>query len=121
MYVNFTRFGHSLVPDFIKAADTQDSLPLEGNFFNISVIQSKGSDTADMLKGLTQCPSEAFDGFVANTLTDKLYAEANSMGKFFGLDLVSLNIQVNIFLYSESTIMICTMLTYLFYNFFYLI
>ncbi|CAL4125935.1 unnamed protein product, partial [Meganyctiphanes norvegica] len=87
------RFGHSLVPDFIKVANKQDSLPLEGNFFNINVIQSNGSDTSDMLKGVAQCPSEAFDGVVANTLTDKLFAEVNSMGKFFGLDLVSLNIQ----------------------------
>ncbi|CAL4061230.1 unnamed protein product, partial [Meganyctiphanes norvegica] len=87
------RFGHTLLTDFVKAAREEDTLPLEGNFFNISVIQSERTDAASMLKGLSRCPSEPIDGFVANTFTDKLFATPNKKGKFFGLDLVSLNIQ----------------------------
>ncbi|CAL4099441.1 unnamed protein product [Meganyctiphanes norvegica] len=88
------RFGHTLLTDFVKGATEQMDLPLPGNFFNISVVESDGTSPSSMLKGLSRCPSEPIDGFVADTFTKTLFAtQPNKQGLFFGLDLVSLNIQ----------------------------
>ncbi|CAL4126431.1 unnamed protein product, partial [Meganyctiphanes norvegica] len=87
------RFGHTLLTDFVKAAKEKDNQPLEGNFFNITLITEDETSPSSLLKGLSRCPASPIDGFVANTFTDKLFAIANDDGNFFGLDLVALNIQ----------------------------
>lgn len=87
------RFGHTLVESMLDmVADdghVEERVPLFGQFFNPKLLYR--NKTFDMLcRGMILQPSQAFDKYVSEHLTNRLFQPP---GYGYGLDLVALNIQ----------------------------
>ncbi|XP_076309330.1 salivary peroxidase/catechol oxidase-like isoform X2 [Tachypleus tridentatus] len=87
------RYGHTLVQgtlDLIeKPNKIVDKVSIRDAFFNPSRLYEPGN-LDHLLRGLVRQPSQRFDSFVTNELTNHLFQPP---GKEFGMDLVALNIQ----------------------------
>ncbi|PVD30823.1 hypothetical protein C0Q70_10098 [Pomacea canaliculata] len=78
------RFGHSLVPDFLKYGD--EHVPLHQTFANPKFVRK---DLEKVLEGLLATRAQSLDAFFVSTLRNRLFESIPRQG----LDLVALNIQ----------------------------
>ncbi|XP_013775632.1 peroxidase-like [Limulus polyphemus] len=87
------RYGHTLVQGTLDLLERNneivDKVPLSTAFFNPSHLYTQGS-LDHLLRGLVRQPSQRFDSFVTDQLTNHLFQPP---GQKFGMDLVALNIQ----------------------------
>ncbi|XP_022245106.1 peroxidasin homolog [Limulus polyphemus] len=87
------RYGHTLVQGTLNLIDKTneivDKVPIRDAFFNPSRLYEPGN-LDRLLRGLVRQPSQRFDSFVTNELTNHLFQPP---GQKFGMDLVALNIQ----------------------------
>ncbi|XP_076366536.1 salivary peroxidase/catechol oxidase-like [Tachypleus tridentatus] len=87
------RYGHTLVQGTLDLLERNnqlvDRVPLSTAFFNPSRLYMQGS-LDQLLRGLVRQPSQRFDSFVTDQLTNHLFQPP---GQNFGMDLVALNIQ----------------------------
>ncbi|XP_013778012.1 chorion peroxidase-like [Limulus polyphemus] len=87
------RYGHTLVQGILNLFDKSNTLvdrvPLSNAFFNPELLPLRGN-LDSFLRGLVRQPSQKFDSFVSDQLTNHLF---QPHGKDFGMDLVALNIQ----------------------------
>ncbi|CAL4123854.1 unnamed protein product [Meganyctiphanes norvegica] len=86
------RYGHTLISSSMKrvtrfGTDNEDLL-LSKNQFRPFMLYNRGA-LDELLRGLSKQPSEQFDHFFTEELTNKLFAG----NRAFGMDLVALNIQ----------------------------
>ncbi len=87
------RMGHTMLSPMLRRLEATDQtvaagdLPLQGAFFNPSLIVDEGIDS--ILRGLASQPAQAIDTFVIDDVRNFLFGPPGAGG----FDLASLNIQ----------------------------